>query len=184
MKKFAKISLVVQQKDFSTPFDVIMICTKQSMPLVIDNSKIVVIGLLLKWRQRVCPLIDHSSQPMKIQNELYYYIKKDRHMANILFQQQANHSHFRIFCSKWCLLFCLDHDHIKQGVKIFSLVYKQMSYYSFRVRPVNRLGHGQGGKFVLCNHDIRHAHLISCIYIFSIKFVILDAPFVKLINNS
>ena len=51
-KKFAKISFVVRRKDFSTPFDVIMIYTKQSTPLAVHNSKIAVIGLSLKWRQR------------------------------------------------------------------------------------------------------------------------------------
>ena len=50
-KHFAKISFVVRRKDFSTPFDVIMIYTKQSTPLAVDNSKIAVIGLSLKWRQ-------------------------------------------------------------------------------------------------------------------------------------
>ena len=49
---FAKISFVVQRKNFSMPFDVIMIYTKQSTPLAVDNSKIAVIGLSLKWRQR------------------------------------------------------------------------------------------------------------------------------------
>ena len=48
IKIFAKISFVVRQKDFSTPFDVIMIFTKQSTPLAVDNSKIAVIGLSLK----------------------------------------------------------------------------------------------------------------------------------------
>ena len=51
-KNFAKISLVVRRKDFSTPFDVTMIYTKQSTPLAVDNSEIAVIGLSLKWRQR------------------------------------------------------------------------------------------------------------------------------------
>ena len=50
VKNFAKISFVVQRKDFSTPFDVIY--TKQSTPLAVDNSKIAVIGVSLKWRQR------------------------------------------------------------------------------------------------------------------------------------
>ena len=50
-KNIAKISFVVQRKDFSMPFDRIMIYTKQSMPLAVDNSKIAVIGLLLKWCQ-------------------------------------------------------------------------------------------------------------------------------------
>ena len=48
----ATISFVVQQKDLSTPFDMIMIYTKQSTPLAVDNSKIAVIGLSLKWHQR------------------------------------------------------------------------------------------------------------------------------------
>ena len=52
VKNFAKISFVVRRKDFSTPFDVIMIYTKQSTPLAVDNSKIAVIGVSLKWRQR------------------------------------------------------------------------------------------------------------------------------------
>ena len=43
MKNFAKISFVVRRKDFSTPFDV-------------DNSKIAVNGLSLKWRQRASVL--------------------------------------------------------------------------------------------------------------------------------
>ena len=43
-------------------FDVIMIDTT----LAIDSSEIAVIGLSLKWSQLcVCPLIDHSSQPLK-----------------------------------------------------------------------------------------------------------------------
>ena len=52
VKKFAKIGFVVRQKDFSTPFDVIMIYTNQSTPLAVDISKIAVIGLSLRWRQR------------------------------------------------------------------------------------------------------------------------------------
>ena len=57
VKNFAKISLiVVRRKDFSTPFDVIMIYTKQSTPLAVDNSKIAVIGFSLKWRQRASVL--------------------------------------------------------------------------------------------------------------------------------
>ena len=54
-------------KDFRTPFDVIMIYTKQSTPLAVDCSEMAVIGLSLKWRQLcVCPLlIDHGSSPMK-----------------------------------------------------------------------------------------------------------------------
>ena len=45
VKNFAKISFVVRRKDVSTtPFDVIMIYTKQSTPLAVDNSKIVVIA--------------------------------------------------------------------------------------------------------------------------------------------
>ena len=42
--------------NFSTPFDVIMFYTKQSTPLAVDNSKIAVIGLSLKWRQRASVL--------------------------------------------------------------------------------------------------------------------------------
>ena len=56
VKNFAKISFVVRRKDFSTPFDVIMIYTKQSTPLAVDNSKIAVIGLSLIWRQRASVL--------------------------------------------------------------------------------------------------------------------------------
>ena len=56
VKNFAKISFVVRRKDFSTPFDVIMIYTKQNTPLAVDNSKIAVIGLSLKWRQRASVL--------------------------------------------------------------------------------------------------------------------------------
>ena len=52
----AKISFVVRRNDFSTPFDVIMIYTKQSTPSAVDYSKIVVIGLSLKWRQRASVL--------------------------------------------------------------------------------------------------------------------------------
>ena len=49
-----------------TPFDVIMIYTKQSKPLAVDCSEMGVIDLSLKWRQLcVCPLIDHGSRPMK-----------------------------------------------------------------------------------------------------------------------
>ena len=39
-----------------TPFNVIMIHIKQSMPLAVDNSKFAAIGLLLKWRQRASVL--------------------------------------------------------------------------------------------------------------------------------
>ena len=56
VKFFAKISFKVQRKDFSTPFDVIMIYTKQSTPLAADNSKIAVIGMSLKWLQRASVL--------------------------------------------------------------------------------------------------------------------------------
>ena len=56
VKNFAKISFVMRRRDLSTPFDVIMIYTKQSTPLVVDNSKIAVIGLSLKWRQRASVL--------------------------------------------------------------------------------------------------------------------------------
>ena len=56
VENVAKISFVVPRKDFSTPFDVIMIYTKQSTPLAADNSKIAVIGLSLKWRQRASVL--------------------------------------------------------------------------------------------------------------------------------
>ena len=56
VKICAKTSFVVRRRDLSTPFDVIMIYTKQSMPLAGDNSKIAVIGLPLKWRQRASVL--------------------------------------------------------------------------------------------------------------------------------
>ena len=56
MENVAKISFVVQRKDFSTPFDVIMIYTKQSTPLAVNNSKIAMIGVSLKWRQRASVL--------------------------------------------------------------------------------------------------------------------------------
>ena len=71
-KNFGKKRFVVRRKDFSTPFDVIMIYTKQSTPLVVDNSKIAVICWLVAEMASacVCPLIDHSTRPMKIQNEL------------------------------------------------------------------------------------------------------------------
>ena len=52
VKNFAKICFVVRRKDFSMPFAVIMIYTKQSTLLAVDNSKIAVIGMSLKWRQR------------------------------------------------------------------------------------------------------------------------------------
>ena len=52
VKRFAKISFVVRRNDFSTPFDVIMIYTKQSTPSAVDYSKIAAISLSLKWRQR------------------------------------------------------------------------------------------------------------------------------------
>ena len=70
VEKMATISFVVQQKDLSTPFDMIMIYTKQSMPLAVDNSKIVDWLVAKMASACVCPLIDHSSRPMKIQNEL------------------------------------------------------------------------------------------------------------------
>ena len=56
VKNFAKISFVVRRKDFRTPFDVIMMYTKQSTSLAVNNSKISVIGLSLKWRQRATVL--------------------------------------------------------------------------------------------------------------------------------
>ena len=56
LKIFAKISFVVRRKDFSTPFDVIVIYTKKRTPLAVDNSKIAVIGLSLKWWQRASVL--------------------------------------------------------------------------------------------------------------------------------
>ena len=48
VKNVAKINFVVRRKDFSTPFNVIMIYTKQSTPLAVDDSKIAVIGLSLE----------------------------------------------------------------------------------------------------------------------------------------
>ena len=61
------MSFVDRRKEFRTPFDVIMIYTKQSTPLPVDNSEMDVIDLSLKWRQPlcVCSIIDHGSQPMK-----------------------------------------------------------------------------------------------------------------------
>ena len=57
VKNFAKISFVVRRKDFSATFDVIMICTKQSTPLAVDNSKID--WLVAEMASAcVCPLID------------------------------------------------------------------------------------------------------------------------------
>ena len=56
VKNFAKIGFVMRRRDFSTPFDVIMVYTKQSTPLAVVNSKIAVIGLSLKWRQRASVL--------------------------------------------------------------------------------------------------------------------------------
>ena len=56
VKNFAQKSFVVRRKDFSTPFDVIMIYTKPSTPLAVDNFNIAVIGLSLKWRQRASVL--------------------------------------------------------------------------------------------------------------------------------
>ena len=49
---FAKISFVVM----------IMIYTKQSTPLVVDNSEMVVIGLSLKWRHAVVRLSSNKSR--------------------------------------------------------------------------------------------------------------------------
>ena len=59
------------------PFDMIMIYTKQSVLLAVDNSEMLVIGLSLKWHQMcICPLIDHDSQPMGLAkiNSGYYII--------------------------------------------------------------------------------------------------------------
>ena len=56
VENLAKISFVVRRKDFRTPFDVIMVYAKQSTPLTANNSKIAVIGLSLKWRQRASVL--------------------------------------------------------------------------------------------------------------------------------
>ena len=56
VNNFAKISFAVRRKDFSAPFDVIVIYTKQSTPSAVDNSKIAVIGLSLRWRQRASVL--------------------------------------------------------------------------------------------------------------------------------
>ena len=41
-----------QNKPCEKFFNVIMIYTKQSTPLAVNNSKIALIGLSLKWRQR------------------------------------------------------------------------------------------------------------------------------------
>ena len=70
---FAKIlSFAMPQKDFCTLFDVIMIHTKQSMPLAVYNSEMAVIGLSLKQHQlSICPLIDHGSQTIKSWNDLW-----------------------------------------------------------------------------------------------------------------
>ena len=63
---FGKKAFGGQRKAVCTPFGVIMIHTKQSMPLAVDSSEMAVIGLSLKWCQLcICPLIDHGSQPMK-----------------------------------------------------------------------------------------------------------------------
>ena len=40
------------------------------------------------------------------------------------FQQQANHSNFRIIDSQWCALFCVDHDHVKWYAEVFLSHYK------------------------------------------------------------
>ena len=48
VKSFVKISFVGRRKDFRSPFDVIMIYTKQRTPLAVDNSAMAVIGLSLK----------------------------------------------------------------------------------------------------------------------------------------
>ena len=45
VKVFTKIGFVARQKDFHTPFDVITIRTKQSTPLVVNNSVMAMIGL-------------------------------------------------------------------------------------------------------------------------------------------
>ena len=63
---FAKISFCSTTKRLLHAFDVIMIYSKQSTPLAVDISEMVVIGLSLKWRQLcVVPLIDHGSRPVK-----------------------------------------------------------------------------------------------------------------------
>ena len=60
-----KLLYVGRRKDFRTPFDLIMIYTKQSTSLVVDSSEMAVISLSLKWRQLCdCSLIDHGSRPM------------------------------------------------------------------------------------------------------------------------
>ena len=51
VKNFAEISFVVRRKDFSTPFDVIMIYTKQRTSLAVDNSEIAEIGVLRELRK-------------------------------------------------------------------------------------------------------------------------------------
>ena len=53
-----------------------MIYTKQGTPLAVDNLEMLLIGLLLKWRQLcVCPVIDHGSRTMKSYNELWLLYK-------------------------------------------------------------------------------------------------------------
>ena len=42
----------------------------------------------------------------------------------IPFQQQANHSNFRIIDSQWRALFCIDQDHVKWRAKVISSHYK------------------------------------------------------------
>ena len=74
--KNVKISFVVRRKDFSTPFDMIMIYTKQSTPLAVDNSENCCDWLVAEMASAcVCPLIDHSSRRMKIKNELLLLYK-------------------------------------------------------------------------------------------------------------
>ena len=53
MKNVAKISFVVRRKDFSTPFDVIMVYTKQSTPLAVNNSCDNIILLLIGEQSRM-----------------------------------------------------------------------------------------------------------------------------------
>ena len=66
MEKFVKLNFVGRQKDFCTPFHVIILYTKQSTSSAADNSEMAMIGLSLKCHQlRVCSLIDDGSKPVK-----------------------------------------------------------------------------------------------------------------------
>ena len=56
-----------------TPFDVIMIYTKQKTPLSVENCEMAAIILPLEITSavHVCPLIDDSSRPIKSKDELW-----------------------------------------------------------------------------------------------------------------